>query len=111
MFTNEEVDDAFAVGFKRRGTWWKVENLNKENLIEMTKEIGNNIITLYDNLTSSINEQRSENLRLQLEITTLNKEKNSLRHELKKVAQFTKKLEEHLGVDPDDKFDHLVFDV
>lgn len=29
MFTNEEVDDAFAVGFKRRGTWWKVENLNK----------------------------------------------------------------------------------
>lgn len=29
MFTGEEVDDAFAVGFKRRGTWWKVENLNK----------------------------------------------------------------------------------
>ncbi|HLU87626.1 MAG TPA: 23S rRNA (uracil(1939)-C(5))-methyltransferase RlmD [Taishania sp.] len=29
MFTGEEVDNAFAVGFKRRGTWWKVENLNK----------------------------------------------------------------------------------
>lgn len=29
MFTGEEVDDAFALGFKRRGTWWKVENLNK----------------------------------------------------------------------------------
>lgn len=27
--TGEEIDDAFAVGFKRRGTWWKVENLNK----------------------------------------------------------------------------------
>jgi 23S rRNA (uracil-5-)-methyltransferase RumA len=27
--TGEEVDNAFAVGFKRRGTWWKVENLNK----------------------------------------------------------------------------------
>jgi len=27
--TNEEIDDAFALGFKRRGTWWKVENLNK----------------------------------------------------------------------------------
>ena len=26
---NEEKDDAFALGFKRRGTWWKVENLNK----------------------------------------------------------------------------------
>ena len=27
--TNEELDDAFALGFKRRGTWWKVESLNK----------------------------------------------------------------------------------
>jgi 23S rRNA (uracil1939-C5)-methyltransferase len=31
MFTEEEVDDAFALGFKHRGTWWKVENLNKES--------------------------------------------------------------------------------
>ncbi|MES2587766.1 MAG: 23S rRNA (uracil(1939)-C(5))-methyltransferase RlmD [Bacteroidota bacterium] len=29
--TNEEKDDAFALGFKRRGTWWKVESLNKES--------------------------------------------------------------------------------
>ena len=28
---NEEIDDAFALGFKRRGTWWKVESLNKES--------------------------------------------------------------------------------
>ncbi len=27
--TGEEIDDSFALGFKRRGTWWKVENLNK----------------------------------------------------------------------------------
>ena len=27
--TGEELDDAFALGFKRRGTWWKVESLNK----------------------------------------------------------------------------------
>lgn len=27
--TNEERDNAFALGFKRRGTWWKVESLNK----------------------------------------------------------------------------------
>jgi 23S rRNA (uracil-5-)-methyltransferase RumA len=27
--SGEDVDDAFALGFKRRGTWWKVENLNK----------------------------------------------------------------------------------
>ena len=29
VHTGEEIDDAFAVGFKRRGTWWKVENLSK----------------------------------------------------------------------------------
>ena len=27
--SGEEIDDAFALGFKRRGTWWKVESLNK----------------------------------------------------------------------------------
>ena len=26
---DEELDDAFALGFKHRGTWWKVESLNK----------------------------------------------------------------------------------
>lgn len=31
LLTGEEVDEAFALGFKRRGTWWKVENLNKES--------------------------------------------------------------------------------
>ena len=25
----EDIDDAFALGFKRRGTWWKVESLDK----------------------------------------------------------------------------------
>lgn len=27
--TDEEIDDSFALGFKHRGTWWKVESLNK----------------------------------------------------------------------------------
>ncbi len=27
--TGEEIDESFALGFKRRGTWWKVESLNK----------------------------------------------------------------------------------
>ncbi|MFK8037802.1 MAG: 23S rRNA (uracil(1939)-C(5))-methyltransferase RlmD [Crocinitomicaceae bacterium] len=26
--SNEELDDEFALGFKTRGTWWKVENLD-----------------------------------------------------------------------------------
>ena len=29
--TGEEEDDAFALGFKTRGTWWKVENLDKQS--------------------------------------------------------------------------------
>lgn len=31
MGTNEEEDDAFALGFKHRGTWWKVEDLDKDS--------------------------------------------------------------------------------
>lgn len=27
--TGEDIDDDFAFGFKHRGTWWKVENLDK----------------------------------------------------------------------------------
>ena len=27
--SDKEIDNAFALGFKRRGTWWKVESLNK----------------------------------------------------------------------------------
>jgi len=29
--TDEERDETFALGFKHRGTWWKVENLDKES--------------------------------------------------------------------------------
>lgn len=29
MKTGEDIDDDFALGFKRRGTWWKVESLDK----------------------------------------------------------------------------------
>ena len=25
------IDDAFALGFKRKGTWWMVENLDKDS--------------------------------------------------------------------------------
>ena len=29
--TNKELDDEFALGFKHAGTWWKVENLDKDS--------------------------------------------------------------------------------
>lgn len=31
LASDQELDDAFALGFKHRGTWWKVENLNQES--------------------------------------------------------------------------------
>lgn len=31
LYTDNEMDGAFALGFKHRGTWWKVENLNQES--------------------------------------------------------------------------------
>jgi 23S rRNA (uracil-5-)-methyltransferase RumA len=31
LTTGKELDDQFALGFKTRGTWWKVENLDKED--------------------------------------------------------------------------------
>lgn len=37
LLTGEELDDAFALGFKTRGTWWKVENLDKEDGLFDTK--------------------------------------------------------------------------
>lgn len=47
VITGEEKDDAFAVGFKRRGTWWKVENLNKESGL-FDKEWEDNLIQIRD---------------------------------------------------------------
>jgi len=31
IHSDSEIDDSFALGFKHRGTWWKVENLDKES--------------------------------------------------------------------------------
>ena len=42
---NEEKDDAFALGFKRRGTWWKVESLNKESGL-FDEELENKLIEI-----------------------------------------------------------------
>ncbi len=52
MFTGEEVDDAFALGFKRRGTWWKVENLNKASGM-FDEEWENKLIQLRDFLKAT----------------------------------------------------------
>lgn len=50
--TGEEKDDAFAVGFKRRGTWWKVENLNRESGL-FDKQWEDSLIQVRDYLKST----------------------------------------------------------
>jgi len=85
-----------------------IDETTKEGLSSVTKELGNKIILFYDNLTELINQQRCINLQLQLEINNLNKEKNTMRSELKNLVTAVKKLETVLGVEVDQKFDCMV---
>jgi hypothetical protein len=85
-----------------------IDETTKEGLSNVTKELGNKIILFYDNLTELINQQRCVNLQLQLEINNLNKEKNSMRNELRTLVSSVKKLETVLGVEVDPKFDCMV---
>lgn len=46
--TGLEIDNAFALGFKRRGTWWKVESLNKPSgLFDEEWESKLNLLRIY----------------------------------------------------------------
>jgi hypothetical protein len=85
-----------------------IDEGTKEGLSNVTKEIGNKIIQAYDNAGELINQQRCENLKLQLEIANLIKEKNTLRHEVKNMVNAVKRLETLLGVEVDPRFDSMV---
>lgn len=52
VITGEEKDEVFALGFKRRGTWWKVENLNKQSGL-FDEQWENELIKVRDFLKSS----------------------------------------------------------
>lgn len=52
VHTGEELDDAFALGFKRRGTWWKVENLNKPSGL-FDEELETKLIQIRDYLKAT----------------------------------------------------------
>ncbi|MDD2983425.1 MAG: 23S rRNA (uracil(1939)-C(5))-methyltransferase RlmD [Crocinitomicaceae bacterium] len=47
VLTGEEKDEVFALGFKRRGTWWKVENLNKQSGL-FDEQLENELINIRD---------------------------------------------------------------
>jgi len=85
-----------------------IDNKSIENLSTFTKEFGNKVIFVYENMANAINDQRCENLKLQAEIANISREKNSLKHQIKSLVHSIKKLEVFLGVDPDPKFDTMI---
>ena len=89
----------------------KLIEINDEGKVELSniaKDISNKIVYIYDNLVTAINEQRCENLKLQLEISKITKEKNNLRHEVKLLTEAVRKLEVSLGVDQNPPFEKML---
>jgi len=85
-----------------------IDESSKEDLSAVTKEYGNKIISVYDNLADAINIQKSENLKLQMEIYNIQKHKNELTHEIKLLVNQLKRLENLLGVKRDPKYENVV---
>ncbi len=89
----------------------KLIEINDEGKVELSniaKDISNKVVYIYDNLVTAINEQRCENLKLQLEISNITKEKNNLRHEVELLTEAVRKLEVSLGVDQSPPFERML---
>ena len=89
----------------------KLIEINDEGKVELSniaKDISNKIVYIYDNLVTAINEQRCENLKLQLEISKISKEKNNLRHEVELLTEAVRKLEVSLGVEQNQPFEKML---
>ncbi len=89
----------------------KLIEINDEGKVELSniaKDISNKIVYIYDNLVTAINEQRCENLKLQLEISKITKEKNNLRHEVELLTEAVRKLEVSLGVEQNPPFERML---
>ena len=89
----------------------KLIEINDEGKVELSniaKDISNKVVFIYDNLVTAINEQRCENLKLQLEISNITKEKNNLRHEVELLTEAVRKLEVSLGVDQSPPYERML---
>ena len=89
----------------------KLIDINDEGKIELSniaKDLSNKIVYIYDNLVTCINEQRSENLKLQFELAKASKEKNELKHEVELLTEAVRKLEVALGIEPDGAFEAML---
>ena len=86
----------------------EINDEGKVELSNIAKDISNKIVYIYDNLVTAINEQRCENLKLQLEISKITKEKNNLRHEVELLTEAVRKLEVSLGVEQNPPFERML---
>lgn len=86
----------------------EINDIGKTELSNITKDLSNRIVYIYDNLCTCINEQRSENLKLQIEIIKATKEKNEIRHEVELLTEAVRKMEVSLGVDNDKGFETMM---
>ena len=93
-----------------QGEFVEIDERTREELSKITKETGNNILSSYEAYAQAINDQRSENLRLQMEVANLSKEKNSLKHDLRNSVTAIRRLESFMGVKPDLDFDNMFND-
>lgn len=86
----------------------EINDIGKIELSNITKDLSNKIVYIYDNLVTSINEQRSENLKLEVELAKATKEKNEIRHEVELLTEAVRKLEVALGVPQDNAFEKML---
>ncbi len=82
----------------------QIENDTLDELSEITKAIGSQVLNLYDEAAIGINDNKTENLAKQVEIENLIQENNNLRHQISVLLVSVEKMENFLGVKPSDKF-------
>jgi hypothetical protein len=81
-----------------------VENETLDDLSNITKTLGDTILCLYDNISTGINDNKTENLAKQQEIEMLINENNILRQNVAMLLGHLEKLENFLGVKPTERF-------
>lgn len=89
----------------------KLIEINDEGKMELSniaKDISNKIVYIYDNLVTAINEQRTEHLKLELELSKALKEKSDIKHEVDLLTEAVRKLEVALGVDKNNAFEKML---
>lgn len=87
----------------------EINDTGKNELVKnISMDIRNRIAFIYDNLCNNINQQRTENLKLELELAEATNEKNEIRYQVGVLSEEVRKLEESLGTVTDPGFDTMM---